>query len=678
VESSGPSLASLRAGPGQVESDGIASLGRMQLGRYTVTEEIARGGMGAVFLAWDPSAQRQIALKQLIRGAQGEAGAERFRREAEALGALRHPNIVRVHGVETHGSDLILVQEFVEGANLAESLSQGPLPERKAAEVCRDIAGALHHAHQHGLIHRDVKPANVILRKTGEPVLIDFGLVKNLDLEQRLSQTGVAMGSPGYWSPEQATGEWRKVDARTDVYSLGATLYALLTGAPPFTGGNAAGNAILTVAEPARPPRELRAGLSKKLEAICLRCLEKKPEKRYGSARELERALQGYLTGQRSPVKHRLVAGAALILFLLGLVSAPLMISPGTSPVEPEATIGVPEPTPMLVQPPAQGSARAEGGTPSFPQWFETLPEEGKPPALPNGVFPSQQPGEYINAKDGSVLVYVPGGEFMMGHPESEGEFGSLIKIRWNDRPAHRVTLSGYFLGRYEVTWGQYRRFSKANPDYAIPESGETIDYGGQTYEAQEDLPVWCLRWEEAKAYCDWAGLRLPTEAEWEFAARGTRPEFVFPWGMRLRIGQANLHGGLDGAPGPSAVGEFEGDCSPFGAMDMCGNVSEWVSDYLGPYTTAAARDPRGPTQSTKTWAGVHGWRPLRSDEGPLRVLRGGAWRTSDGAPPKVDPYAQGAYYYQVTRRFGGFEGSSARLPLAGARVAVSVPRGNR
>ena len=639
----------------------------MQLGRYSVVREIARGGMGAVLLAWDPVTQRQVAVKQLLRGVQGDqAGAKRFQREAEALGALNHPHIVRIHGAERHGSHLLLVQEFVEGANLAEQLSRGPLPERRAAEICRDLANALHHAHRAGLIHRDVKPANVILRSSGEPVLIDFGLVKNLDLEQRLSQTGIAMGSPGYWSPEQATGEWRKIDPRTDVYSLGATLYALLTGGPPFAGSNVAGNAILTVAESPRSPREHRPNLSRQLEAICLRCLEKSPEDRYESAQELENALESYLVGEKSVVPGLigiLVTVAALALAVVALVAPRpqaknFAARAGASPALPRGSNA------------AGKRVSSTGKEATGPPWFEALPRKRKPVALPKGVTPTSTPGEYINAKDGSILVYVPGGEFLMGYPEARGEFGSLMKVRWNDRPAHLVTLSGYFVGKYEVTWKQYRRFARSHPEYAISESEATLKHEGQVYEANDDFPAWCLHWKEARAYCDWAGLRLPSEAEWEFAARGESQEHFYPWGERLQVGMANLFGELDGAAGPVAVGRFDKDRSPYGVMDMCGNVSEWTMDYLGPYRREAVRDPQGPAVSRLTWAGVHGWRPLRSDEGALRVLRGGAWRTSDGAPPKLDPYAEGAYYYQVTRRYAGFEGAKDRVPLTGVRVA--------
>jgi formylglycine-generating enzyme required for sulfatase activity len=357
----------------------------------------------------------------------------------------------------------------------------------------------------------------------------------------------------------------------------------------------------------------------------------------------------------RSPRRARTVALGALAVLLAATIAAAWMAGRSAE---------VPAPST-----PAKASVVPPTGPRSTPEPTVALPDR---PALPAGVERGERQGEYINMKDGSVLVYVPAGGFLMGHPDDPApSSGDLrLEVKWNDRPAHRVQLSGYFIGKDEVTWAQWRRFAAERPAFALADGADRIrDVGGRPFHATDQHPVFGITWEQARAYCEWARLRLPTEAEWEYAARGPLPDHVYPWGPEdLRPGDANVLGDRDGAPGPSPVGTFPRDTSPFGCRDMCGNVAEWVWDYYGPYDDSPARDPRGPELSTQHWPGLEGWRPLPPGVGPLRVIRGGAWRTSDGSPPSMDPYAPDAYVCQVTRRFAAEVQTSS--PILGLRVA--------
>jgi serine/threonine-protein kinase len=303
-----------------------------RIGRYVVREEIARGGMGVVYRAHDPELGRDVALKLLIPACTfDKSSAERLEREALALSKLRHRNIVRLHSVGTHQGAPFLVQDFVEGPTLSERiLREGFLPVAEAAALIRDLAGALQVAHDQTICHRDVKPSNVIMSPAG-PVLVDFGIAKDVAASlfaPTLTKSGVGMGTPGYWSPEQALGERRSVGVPSDVYSLGATLYAALVGRPPFVGGNLQGNAVLTVSLPATAPSASRKEIPASLEAIVLKCLEKDQADRYGSAAELAEDLARFLDGDEvlaHPVRPRrrgaLVLSAIALLVALALAA---------------------------------------------------------------------------------------------------------------------------------------------------------------------------------------------------------------------------------------------------------------------------------------------------------------------------------------------------------------------
>jgi eukaryotic-like serine/threonine-protein kinase len=270
---------------------------------YEILEEVARGGMGVVYRARQRSLNRTVALKVLLGGLfAGEEGRRRMKSEATLAARLRHPNIVPVFDTGSLDGQPFYSMAFVEGRTLAEVGQHGPLAPKRAAQYLACMAEAVHYAHGEGVLHRDLKPSNVLLDASDEPHITDFGLAKALDAAPQ-TLTGGVLGSPAYMPPEQALGRSAEVTERSDVYSLGAILYELLTGRPPFQGTNLA--AVIAQVKDVDPvaPRRLNAGIPADLETICLKCLEKQPARRYDSAGELAADLQRFLRGE--PVHAR-------------------------------------------------------------------------------------------------------------------------------------------------------------------------------------------------------------------------------------------------------------------------------------------------------------------------------------------------------------------------------------
>jgi tRNA A-37 threonylcarbamoyl transferase component Bud32 len=269
--------------------------GEGSFGDYELLTKIARGGMGVVWKARQKGLNRIVALKMILAGRfADEDELRRFRTEAEAAARLQHPNIVAVHEVgEVHGQAFFSM-EFIEGRTLAQRLTEGPLPGRTAARYVRQIARAVHAAHRQGILHRDLKPSNILLDRDDEPHVTDFGLAKKLD-DVTQTQTGALLGTPSYMAPEQAAGKVKELGPACDVYGLGAVLYELLTGRPPFRSETALDTVRDVLEREPVPPRLLNARVERDLETICLKCLEKDPQRRYGSADELAADLHRYL-----------------------------------------------------------------------------------------------------------------------------------------------------------------------------------------------------------------------------------------------------------------------------------------------------------------------------------------------------------------------------------------------
>jgi eukaryotic-like serine/threonine-protein kinase len=284
--------------PTEPASTASPSIGAVRyFGDYELISEIARGGMGVVYRARQVSLNRPVALKMILAGnLAGSDDVKRFHIEAEAAANLDHPGIVPIYEIGEHDGQHFFSMGFVEGTGLAAKVSDGPLPPREAAELTKQVAEAMHYAHDKGVIHRDLKPGNVLLDSQGRPKVTDFGLAKKLQGDSGLTQTGQVMGTPSYMPPEQAEG--KEVGPLADVYSLGALLYCLLTGRPPFQASSPMDTLMQVLEREPVPPRQLNPSAPRDLETICLKCLAKEPGKRYASAEALAKDLNRYLSGE--------------------------------------------------------------------------------------------------------------------------------------------------------------------------------------------------------------------------------------------------------------------------------------------------------------------------------------------------------------------------------------------
>ncbi len=272
---------------------------------YELLGEIGRGGMGVVYKARQDGFNRIVALKMILAG--GHAGIEdlaRFRAEAEAIARLHHPNVVQVYAIGEHEGQPYFSLEYCGGGSLAEKLQGRPQPPCAAAHLVETLARAMQEAHQRQIVHRDLKPANVLLDEDGTPKITDFGLAKRLD-EVGRTQSGAIMGTPSYMAPEQANGRVWEIGPPADIYSLGAILYELLTGRPPFQAETALDIILQVVANEPPLPSQSHPDTPRDLEAICVKCLEKDPKRRYASAAELADDLRRFQDGE--PVRARSV-----------------------------------------------------------------------------------------------------------------------------------------------------------------------------------------------------------------------------------------------------------------------------------------------------------------------------------------------------------------------------------
>lgn len=287
---------SLDAAPVTSTNDGALP---RTLGDYELLEELGRGGMGVVYKARQRGLDRIVALKTLRVGlTDGTAEFARFRQEAASAAQLDHPHVVPVYEVGECNGVPYFTMQYVAGRTLAQRLADGPLPPREAAALLVPICDAVHAAHERGVLHRDLKPSNILIDETGRPLVGDFGLAKRVEADGTLTHTGAILGTPTYMAPEQAAGSRGRVGPKSDVYSLGAILYQMLTGRPPLQGATPMETVLMVLEQEPLPPRLLNSRADAKLELIALKCLQKPPDLRYASARALADDLRAYLADE--------------------------------------------------------------------------------------------------------------------------------------------------------------------------------------------------------------------------------------------------------------------------------------------------------------------------------------------------------------------------------------------
>ena len=339
--------ASTMASDVRVYSTKPANTPRM-LGDYELQGELARGGMGVVFRAVHSKLRRQVALKMILAGQlAGEQEVKRFYSEAEAAANLDHPGIVPIYEVGQADGNHFFTMALVEGSSLHARIQQGPMPAREAAQFLREVSAAVAYAHDKGIIHRDLKPSNILINEAGMPRVTDFGLAKSVKADSGITATGQVLGTPNYMPPEQALGQIHNVDQQSDVYSLGAVLYCMLTGRPPHTGSSVLETLRHVTEQPIVAPRLLSPSVDKDLETICLKCLEKKKQDRFGTADDLTAELDRYLSGQ--PIlsrriglatravrwaRRRPLVVAAVACLLVAIVAGYAAISAGRAATE--------------------------------------------------------------------------------------------------------------------------------------------------------------------------------------------------------------------------------------------------------------------------------------------------------------------------------------------------------
>jgi formylglycine-generating enzyme required for sulfatase activity/predicted Ser/Thr protein kinase len=547
-------------------------------GDYELLDEIGRGGMGVVYLARQSSLNRPVALKMMIQG--GFASPEmvrRFQNEAEAAASLQHPNIVSIFEVGFVDGLHYFSMDYIDGPSLAEVVREGPLPAERAARYVELVAEAIHYAHQRGILHRDLKPSNVLIDPFDLPRVTDFGLAKRMDNDLGPTVTGQILGSPGYMPPEQAAGRHALIGVTSDVYSLGAILYHLLTGRAPFVDNTAARIIERVQMEVPISPRALDPGIPIELEAICLKCLRKEPRQRYGSAAELAADLRHWQRGERiaaQPVggggtlrgwcqEHPRVVFAGFMLLLAVAVAGygGWLLGSGSRKA--------------ALKSPAREAAKIE----SYANW---------------------EPGQRWTNSLGMVFVPVAGTGVRFSIWDTRvRDFEAFVQATGYDATRGMFSLRSDGLNQHGDTW--------KSPGFAQ----------GPTH------PVCGVSWNDAKAFCAWLTTkeqregklkanqyyRLPMDAEWSLAAGLSEPSAgapkdksgkvagVYPWGTEWpppsgtgnyageeinNVGtSANwnvISGYYDNFARTSPVGRFNDN--RFGLYDMGGNVWQWCEDF--------------------------------------------------------------------------------------------------
>lgn len=551
---------------------------------YEVGEVIGRGGMGWVYRGRHTAMQRDVAIKVLpLATVDGASLRRRFAREIESIARLRHPHVVTAHDAGEADGCAYLVMEYVDGDDLAAILREaGPLPIDEAVDVARQAAEGLAAAHAAGLVHRDVKPANLLLDADGTVRLADLGLARPLEpvAATDLTRSGHVMGTVGYLAPEQAV-DPAAAGPPADVYGLGCTLCELLTGQPPFAGETPMAVVLAHREQPIPDPRDLRPDCPTWLADICRSMLAKDPNERLTLAefRGGEPVMTTVRAEERNSIARFFVPIAAAVLAIMAGIgwSRGWFVS---------SRVG----DSALVDREITTSPRKDG-------------DEN------DRVRPSPTPPTEGDRTSEIAMVEIPAGEFEMGAADDEKHAAA------DERPRHRVRITRSFLiGTHEVTLGQWRTVTGGVPN---------LQPMADSAEENDELPVAGVTWNEAIRFCNalserhrlppfyriaddgtvaiagGAGFRLPTEAEWEYACRaGTQSAWSFGDDPE-RLGEFGwFAGNAVGRPRP--VGRLKPNA--WGLFDVHGNVPEWCWDRYDPeyYGRAEPINPSGSTRGTQ------------------------------------------------------------------------------
>jgi serine/threonine protein kinase len=608
-----------------------------QLGQYRIVAPLGEGGMAAVYKAYQQTMDRYVALKILPRHfAADPEFVGRFEQEAKVIARLQHVHILPVHDYGTSEGFTYIVMPFVETGTLDDLLQGEPLPQDQIRKIISQVGEALHHAHSQGLVHRDVKPSNILIDQDGNCLLTDFGITKVVEGTAKFTQTGAIIGTPAYMSPEQIKGE--TIDGRSDIYSLGIILYQLATGRAPYRAETPPAIFVKHLHDPLPPPRKFNQELPERVEKVILKALAKDPNDRYSTATELVNAIHR--------AASEVVTDQTVVEPFVPTVPPTLVEDPAIQrQFEPRSTVDREASRKHLEALPAEeveatqgksfrwvffggagalavvavflvirgvsglGGSTQDDDTTALPkvtsipttQVAEVAPSSTSAPTQDLSTPEGLEGGTItINGVDSAEMVYIPEGEFTMGSDPSEGydfciDFppasGVECKTSWFEKesPPHDIYLSAFWIHRTEVTIAQYWQCVNAGVCDPMDQRGRSTDH-----------PVSNVTYDQARSYCQWTGLDLPTEAQWEKAARGTtdRP---WPWGSdRPTVSLLNtMETEFDNTV---PVGTYPQGASFYGLIDMAGNVWEMALDWFREdfYMSPAARDAdtQGPPSS--------------------------------------------------------------------------------
>ena len=589
------------------------------LDEFQIEALIGQGGMGRVYRAFDSRLNRPVAIKIIDPASRNKPDYFiRFEREARAIATLSHLNIIQLYHYRESEDVLYMAMQYVEGVDLATLLEEHRkkktfINPQDVFHILSQVCAALDHMHAHGVVHRDLKPANIMITKQGNVVITDFGLA----LVSDVSTQGKVFGSPRYMAPEQVISSANAVP-QSDIYSVGVILYEMFTGTTPFASNEPLEVAMQHMSEPPRRPSELRPEVTPEVETVILKTLAKDPQERYQDGAAFVQALAKALKSmnfdsaatpvRRSSVVERLSGvllpqnGVAQLFLLLvpvlliaGLVylagNNKQEIAPGVTPLSQStaaaaarssqlaqtSTVSAPVNASQTIRPSATPQVTLTLAVQvTLPSSTPTLPPTSTPTITPTPNIRT------VRTEDQMPMMLVPTTTFWMGAATTDPN------AEFDERPQHEVTLNAYYIDQLEVSVGRYVIFlnllQKHTGDACLAsacsmtkvETSEShILWDGRAiYEAEpgfEDYPMNAVTWFGAQAYCQWVDARLPTEAEWELAARGIDGR-VYPWGNQPPDANRAIFGGVDFSALQPVDALPEG-ASYYGVLNMAGSV---------------------------------------------------------------------------------------------------------